>query len=320
MHKIERMMGIILSLNKNEKMTAKELANKFEVDIRTIYRDIQALGEMNIPIYSELGNKGGYSLLDEYFIPPIRFNKDEIFSLLLSEKLIQEIRIPGYSKYINSAFLKLKNIVNDEFLNELEDIKNKIKFAKSSKSIPLTEFQYFDVIKNGLENNIKIKIAYLYKSKTYETTIHPYGFVYIDDVWFVVSFKEDEEIIESIPIHIIVKAEIKNAKFKTPTDFDIDLYYCKNHCIVNCKGLSYTTIELKVNKKYYHKIKDYIFFNEAKVKEFEDFYLFTLKTKNPNGYVSLAFRFFNEIEISKPDWLREEFIKQLHLLNDKYKI
>ncbi|MDZ7542646.1 HTH domain-containing protein, partial [Clostridium perfringens] len=60
MQKIERIMAIILALKKNKKMIAKELADTFEVDIRTIYRDIQALSEMNIPIISYTGSEGGY--------------------------------------------------------------------------------------------------------------------------------------------------------------------------------------------------------------------------------------------------------------------
>ena len=76
-------MAIILSLHQKGKVTAKELSDKFEVNIRTIYIDIDALSQMNIPVVSHYGNEGGYSLLGDYFISPIVFNKDEMFSLLL---------------------------------------------------------------------------------------------------------------------------------------------------------------------------------------------------------------------------------------------
>lgn len=87
MQKIERLMGIVLALNKNKKMTANQLARKFEVDIRTIYRVVWV--EHTYRIWG--GPEGGYSVLNEYFIPPIMLNKDELFSLLLSKKAFEEL-------------------------------------------------------------------------------------------------------------------------------------------------------------------------------------------------------------------------------------
>lgn len=321
MHKIERMMGIILALNRNKKITAAELSKKFEVDIRTIYRDIQALCEMNIPIISQPGNDGGYSLLDKYFIPPIMFNKDEIFSLLLSEKLINEVHIPGYSKYTKSAYLKIQNVMNDEYIKKFQNIKKRIKFGKRSKSIELSEFKFFDVIKCGLEDNLMLKIKSYNPNnmETIEMLIEPYGIIYVNEVWFVVAFPHQYKEIMSIPIHWINNAELTKDFFVLPDNFNINTYYCQNHCVVKCKEeKDYEIIKLKVDKDSYYNIKDYIFFNDAQIEFHDSKYILTIGSKNPKSYISLAFRFYKEIEIIEPQWLRNEFLEDLNSLHSKY--
>lgn len=334
LHKIDRLMAIILALNKNNKMTAKELADKFEVGIRTIYRDIQALSEMNIPIVAQVGHEGGYYLLSEYFIPPVMFNKDEVFALLLSQKVIREIDIPGYSKYIESAFLKIEGVIGDKYKESLDSIKKRIKFEKRSKVICKKELKFFEIIKDALENNKKIKIRY-FKSeilKNVEIIISPYGLILIDEEWRAVFSCEDNSTIEDIPINRINKAELIEETFTVPETFNIDKYYCENHCIIKCNKERLEYVKLKVNKKDYYHIKDYIFFKEDNCENrnyisfYEDdvdekcpYYVLTIKTNNPLIYIPLAFRFYETIEILEPSWLRNKFKLEIEKLYKNYK-
>lgn len=322
MQKIERLMAIILALNKNKRMTANELAKNFEVDIRTIYRDIQALSEMNVPIVSQVGPDGGYSILSKYFIPPIMFSKDEIFSLLLSKKSIDEVYIPGYCKYTESAFLKLESVMDDDNIKEFKQIKKRIMFEKTSKGTKRRECDYFEMIKKGLEQNIKIKIKGFFSGdkKNTEMIIQPYGLIYVDDDWLVVSYCESVGRTESFPILFISDAELMNETFTVPDDFDIDKYYCENHCIMKCLNKDTQIVKIKVNKESYYRIKDYIFFHRAEeVIEGDNHYILKMQVSDPGCYIQLAFRFQDIIEILEPQWLREEFLRNLDNLIKKYK-
>lgn len=334
MHKIERLMAIILALNKNNKMTAKELADKFEVGIRTIYRDIQALSEMNIPIVAQVGHEGGYYLLSEYFIPPVMFNKDEVFALLLSQKVIREIDIPGYSQYIESAFLKIEGVIGDKYKESLDSIKKRVKFEKRSKVICKKELKFFEIIKDALENNKKIKVRYFKCEilKNIEIIIRPYGLILVDEEWKVVFSPEDDSKIEAISINMINKAELVEGTFIVPESFNIDEYYCENYCVIKCNKERLEYVKLKVSKSDYYNIKDYIFFkednceNKSHIALYEDdvdeaypYYVLSIKTNNPLIYIPLAFRFYDTIEILEPLWLREKFKLEIEKLYKNYK-
>jgi len=82
MNKTERMLAIVLELQRKSWVRAEDLASIFEISVRTIYRDMQALSEAGVPL---LGSPGqGYSLMEGYFLPPVHFTASEAVSLLIA--------------------------------------------------------------------------------------------------------------------------------------------------------------------------------------------------------------------------------------------
>ncbi|WP_240688204.1 HTH domain-containing protein [Bacillus sp. BH2] len=75
--KTARMFSILIYLLKKNKVSAEELANEFEVSTRTIYRDMDALSSIGIPIISYLGKNGGFTLIDNYQLDKFTFNDEE---------------------------------------------------------------------------------------------------------------------------------------------------------------------------------------------------------------------------------------------------
>lgn len=321
MKKIERLMAIILALKKNKKMTAKELADTFEVDIRTIYRDIQALSEMNIPIISYTGSEGGYEILENYFIPPIMFNEDEVFSLLLSKKIIDTVNIPGYSTFINSAFLKIENIVPKCLKKDFEDIQNKIIFDLKYNDINIENAYVFDIVKKALKNNLKMKAIYNEdaKSNLVEHIIRAYGIVFEDGIWYIVAFSELSNSKIRLNIERIKSISLLDEVFEDTKDSNMENYYSTSCFKSAYRNKESVLIKLKIKKELYPDIKDYVFFKYGEIIEEKDSYIIDIKTMKPDFYVSLAFRFFRSVEVVEPLWIREKIKEELNNLNKIYK-
>ena len=83
MHRSDRLTGILIALQASPR-TAAELAARFEVSRRTIMRDIDALGEIGVPIIAEVGRNGGYRIADGFWLPPMHLTSDEATVLIFA--------------------------------------------------------------------------------------------------------------------------------------------------------------------------------------------------------------------------------------------
>src|SRR5215469_5290717 len=104
MNRTDRLLAIILELQARSRQRAEDLAATFETSKRTIYRDIQALSEAGVPIVSVPGQ--GYSLVEGYFLPPLRFSTEEAMMLLLGSDSVAQHFDPHYRAAALSASRK----------------------------------------------------------------------------------------------------------------------------------------------------------------------------------------------------------------------
>ena len=99
--KIDRLLEIIIILLNKGTITAQELADRFDVSTRTIYRDIDVLSAAGVPIFTNKGNKGGICLLENYSLNKTIISEDESQSLLFALKTLQATQYPEIDKILD---------------------------------------------------------------------------------------------------------------------------------------------------------------------------------------------------------------------------
>ena len=155
MNHIERLNAILIQLQSKRIVKASEIAERFDISLRTVYRDIRALEESGIPIGSEAGV--GYFLMDNYKLPPVMFSKDEASALLFGEKLIEKMSDDRMKSDFRSAITKIKAILKPEEKDRLEKLHNHISVLNYNSSnnsynqLFLNEIQQTLVSKQVLE-------------------------------------------------------------------------------------------------------------------------------------------------------------------------
>lgn len=107
MNRFDRALGILLLLRSGKTLAASELARRFEVSPRTIYRDIETLSAVGVPVYAEQGRMGGFRLVEGYFLPPITFSPGEATSLLTGLALLRRLRARPFPVDLATAGEKL---------------------------------------------------------------------------------------------------------------------------------------------------------------------------------------------------------------------
>jgi predicted DNA-binding transcriptional regulator YafY len=115
-----RLISIILILQSRGTLKAGELAEELGVSERTVHRYMAMLDELGIPIYSERGPYGGFSLVRGYKLPPLIFTPEEATALYLGAALVKEIWGASYHDAVVAATAKLDNVLPEDLLQEVE--------------------------------------------------------------------------------------------------------------------------------------------------------------------------------------------------------
>ena len=101
MNRIDRLTAILIHLQTKRVVKAEEIAERFEMSLRTVYRDVKALMEAGVPIGSEAGK--GYFIVDGYHLPPVMFTQDEASAMLLAGKLVEKMTDKSIKEAFESA-------------------------------------------------------------------------------------------------------------------------------------------------------------------------------------------------------------------------
>ena len=185
MNRLTRITATLIHLQSKKIVTAKEIAKRFEVSLRTVYRDIKTLQEAGVPVGSE--NGVGYFIVEGYSLPPIMITEEEANALIVSEKLILNQGDTSLIKDFTSILFKIKSILRAFDKENVSRLDNRIRplFKKEKlKSNWLSSLQ--KSIANA--NIVKIKYHSIYKDQITTRKIEPLAVYFTENAWVLVAF------------------------------------------------------------------------------------------------------------------------------------
>jgi predicted DNA-binding transcriptional regulator YafY len=189
MNRIDRLTAILLKLQTQRIVRGKEIAERFGISLRTVYRDIRALEDAGVPIGSEVGV--GYFLAEGFHLPPIMFTTEEANSLLLGSKLIEKFSDMSVNRYFAGAMDKIKLVLDkkeSEHLNTLSSYIEVLKTAPGNRSgFPNDLLADIQAV---LGRNRVIRIEYTsgYKEETTRRMIEPLGLCFYAGFWHLLAY------------------------------------------------------------------------------------------------------------------------------------
>src|ERR1700743_2579363 len=129
MNRIDRVSAILIQLQSRRVVKANDIAERFGISLRTVYRDVKTLEEAGIPIIGEAGV--GYSIVDGYRLPPVMFTREEATAFLTAEKFVETLTDSSTTDNYKSAMYKIRAILKSTEKDLLEDIDGKIEVFRS---------------------------------------------------------------------------------------------------------------------------------------------------------------------------------------------
>ncbi len=220
MNRLDRITAIHIQLQAKRLTTAREMANRFEVSMRTIYRDIQTLRQAGVPIGEEEGR--GYFLVDGYTLPPIMFSPEEAKSLVAVSKVMKYHSEDSLNKNFAAALLKIKAVLPLSEKDKLEFLESRTAFHEpwAPKSSHLEQIQ------KAISEQIKLKIKYHSKRKdeTTERIIHPYALYFSGAVWTTIGYCELRKELREFRLDRMLTLMELPETFQTDKSFNLNTY------------------------------------------------------------------------------------------------
>jgi predicted DNA-binding transcriptional regulator YafY len=188
MNRIDRVSAILIQLQSRRVVKAGDIAERFGISLRTVYRDVKTLEEAGIPIIGEAGV--GYSIMDGYRLPPVMFTREEATAFLTAEKFVEKLTDTSTIENYKSAMYKVKAILKTSEKNLLEDIDSKIEVFKSHARLQVDNKDHIQTLLNGIGQKKVITINYFANHSQEHTKrdIEPIGIFYKDSYWHLIAF------------------------------------------------------------------------------------------------------------------------------------
>jgi|SRR6185369_11091507 len=189
MNRIDRLAAILIQLQSRRLVKAQDIAEKFSISLRTVYRDVKALEEAGVPVIGEAGE--GYRLMEGYKLPPVMFNQDEATALLTASKLVESKTDAGMSKHYNTALDKIRAILRLSEKDHMEDIDDHIAVMQHPSIVhqPPAELHLQPILK-AISSSSVIDINYnsLEKNESTKRKVEPVGIYYLGSHWYLIAF------------------------------------------------------------------------------------------------------------------------------------
>lgn len=188
MNRIDRLTAILIHLQTKRVVKAEEISDRFEISLRTVYRDVKALMEAGVPIGSEAGK--GYFIVDGYHLPPVMFNQEEASAMLTAGKLVEKMTDDSIRKAYESALLKIKSVLNTAEKDHLENLQSSIVVFRMPDHQPEFPNQFMADIQKAISKRSVLAMSYYSTGKQELTTrfVEPIGVVYYSGRWHLIAW------------------------------------------------------------------------------------------------------------------------------------
>ena len=254
MNRIDRLHAILTHLQSKKRVTAQEVADRFNISLRTVYRDVKALEESGVPVIGEAGS--GYSIMEGYRLPPVMFTQEEASALLLAAKLAEHQTDASIKKHFNAALFKIKAVLRTSDKAHIDHLDEHITVF-SRLPADDTAGRYLVDLQRALGDKKMIFIRYQSNADAItERSLEPIGLCYYGQAWHLIGWCELRNNYRDFRVSRIQHLELLDQTFEPDTHPSLQEYM---QAMIKSSDLTEVTIRVDKdvarymgNQKYYY--------------------------------------------------------------------
>ncbi|MEK3883012.1 YafY family protein [Paenibacillus sp. PL2-23] len=185
MNKTQRLVELLLTMNSRQKLTLKELAERFGVSKRTVLRDMNELSALGVPLYAEQGAHGGYRILRERSLPAITFTEQEAVALFFVGQSLDYYRALPMEAESQSALAKFYHVLPDDVKQRIEQLQRRLLFW-----VPVQQWEapFLPALLEGAVEQAILRVTYESETGLAERDIQPVGLYAMNGKWYCPSY------------------------------------------------------------------------------------------------------------------------------------
>jgi predicted DNA-binding transcriptional regulator YafY len=222
MNRTDRLVALVLYLQGRRVVCAEEMAEHFEISVRTVYRDIAALGEAGVPIAGEAGV--GYSLMKGYHLPPVMFNTKEASALFLGGEMVRQFTDSSLRAPVNSALEKLRAVLPRDRQDQIERLaRNTVIMGRPVPAGSAAGGPWLSSLQQGIVERCVLRMAYRARNREDDTVrdVEPLGVVFYGGAWYLVAWCRLRQDFRHFRIDRIRSLDFGRETFSPRPDFSL---------------------------------------------------------------------------------------------------
>ncbi len=314
MNKTDRLLAIVLELQRKGRQRAEDLADTFETSKRTIYRDIQALCEAGVPIVSVPGQ--GYSLMKGYFLPPLSFTTEEATMLLLGSDFMARNFDSQYRLAAESASRKIESVLPAPLRDDVHYLQSNIRFIGTLTTPDARESEKLHLLRRALLDRNTIRFCYhtRHSSDTQNASqtreADPYGLAYLLNSWHLTAYCHMRQDIRNFRLDRMEDLELLPHTFTRPSNLQMRHNQESQH-----RDLIVRALFDKEIARWVHEGRTYYVTDEEETPEG---FLVTLKIRHESEVLQWFLSWGSHVKILEPAILRQRLAEEAQIMLQNY--
>lgn len=221
-----RLITLIFLLQNQPNQKASELAEKLGVSLRTVHRYFEMLDEIGIPVYSERGPYGGFSLVRGYKMPPLVFTLEEAVAVALGTGIVEEIWGDLYRESARGALAKLENLLPDEQVGEVAWARRSLLATGMHRADLQSQTPALEKLRRAIREHRSVEMQYRSNQVPHpvQRGLDPYALVHRWGWWYVIGFCHVHHEVRTFRVDRIRDVALADKTFAEAPAFDLQEY------------------------------------------------------------------------------------------------
>jgi predicted DNA-binding transcriptional regulator YafY len=300
MNRIDRIAAILIQLQSRRVVKAADIAERFNISLRTVYRDVKTLEEAGIPLIGEAGV--GYSIMDGYRLPPVMFTREEATAFLTAEKFVETLTDTSTSANYRSAMYKVRAVLKNTEKELLEGMDDRIEVLKSMARANVAPTDHIQTILHSIAQKKVLALNYFaqHSQELTKRYVEPVGIFYSASYWHLIAWCRLRNAYRDFRIDRIKNLVVTDEYFTSehPT--------LKDYIKQTARERQMERVVINVNKAIHSHLEHQKYYSGfVSEKMVGNFIEMTFLTTSLEGFARWLMMFGDEAEIIEPDSLKD---------------